>query len=138
MRVFDISRHCRNSRVSEANKPSRSYGFTLIEVLVALAIVAIALTAGVRATASLSNNAQRQSDVFLGQICAENQLNKVRMSTQMPNVGDSVETCEQAGRIYNVAISVRPTPNPNFRRVDAKVLDGNSPIVQVTTIVSRF
>ena len=32
-------------------------GFTLIEVLVALGIVAVALAAGVRATASLTRNA---------------------------------------------------------------------------------
>jgi general secretion pathway protein I len=35
--------------------------FTLIEVLVALGIVAIALVAGLQATAALTNNAQRQS-----------------------------------------------------------------------------
>ena len=40
-------------------------GFTLVEVLVALGIVAIALVAGLRASAALSNNGQRQSDVLL-------------------------------------------------------------------------
>ena len=35
-------------------------GFTLIEVLVALGIVAIALGAGIQATAALGRNAQRQ------------------------------------------------------------------------------
>eukprot|EP01041_Mallomonas_annulata_P022577 gene22577-42909_t len=37
-------------------------GFTLIEVLVALGIVAIALMAGLQATGALSNHAQRQVD----------------------------------------------------------------------------
>ena len=46
-------------------------GFTLVEVLVALAIVAIALMAGVQATASLTRYAQRQSDMVLAQLCAE-------------------------------------------------------------------
>ena len=49
-------------------------GFTLIEVLVALGIVAIALIAGTQATMALTRNAQRQSDVMLAQICAENEL----------------------------------------------------------------
>ena len=54
-------------------------GFTLIEVLVALGIVAIALTAGLKATASLTRNAQRQSDAVLAQLCAENELIKQRL-----------------------------------------------------------
>ena len=39
-------------------------GFTLIEVLVALGIVAIALMAGMQATGALTRNAQRQSDLL--------------------------------------------------------------------------
>ena len=73
-------------------------GFTLIEVLVALGIVSVALLAGMRATDSLVNNAQRLSDVLLGQICVENELIKVRLSKAMPNVGDSTFSCEQAGK----------------------------------------
>ena len=43
-------------------------GFTLIEVLVALAIVAIALMAGLQATTALARNAQRQSDILLAHL----------------------------------------------------------------------
>ncbi|MGH6628042.1 MAG: type II secretion system minor pseudopilin GspI [Burkholderiaceae bacterium] len=117
---------------------ARRAGFTLIEVLVALAIVAIALAAGLQATTALTNNALRQSDMLLAQICAENELVKVRLSKQMPSVGDSSQSCEQAGRGYNVAVSVRPTPNPSFRRVDAQVLDGTSPVLRLSTVVGRF
>jgi general secretion pathway protein I len=51
---------------------ARVRGFTLIEVLVALGIVAIALLAGTQATSALTRNAQRQTDMLLGQLCAEN------------------------------------------------------------------
>jgi len=68
---------------------ARSCGFTLIEVMVALGIVAIALTAGLQATTALTNNALRQSDVLLAHICAENELVKVRLAKQMPGVGES-------------------------------------------------
>ena len=112
-------------------------GFTLIEVLVALAIVAIALMAGLQATSALTRNAQRQSDVLLAHLCAENELVKVRLSKQMPSVGDSTQTCEQAGRSFEVAIRVRPTPNPVFRRVDAQVLSEGSSVLRISTIVGR-
>ncbi len=113
-------------------------GFTLIEVMVALAIVAIALTAGVQATSALTNNAMRQSDVLLAQLCAENELIKTRLSRQMPGVGDSDTNCEQANRIFQLHISVRPTPNPSFRRVDARVSNGDTPVLNLTTIVGRY
>lgn len=113
-------------------------GFTLVEVLVALGIVAIALTAGLQASAALTRHAQRQSDMLLAQICAENELVKLRLQKQMPGVGDSSVTCQQAGRSLTVALAVRPTPNPNFMRVDAKVLDGDSPIWRLTTVLGRY
>ena len=123
--------HCTPSPVT------RAAGFTLVEVLVALAIVAVALMAGLQASAALIRNAQRQSDILLAQLCAENELVKIRLAHQMPAIGDSSPSCEQAGRILTVALAVRPTPNPTFRRVDALVLDGSSPILRLSTIVGR-
>lgn len=117
---------------------SRFRGFTLIEVLVALAIVAIALAAGLQATSALTSNALRQSSVLLAHICAENELVKVRLSRQMPGIGDTSVSCEQAGRNFGVTVSVLPTPNPSFRRVDAQVFDGNSPVLRLSTIVGRL
>jgi general secretion pathway protein I len=116
----------------------RASGFTLIEVLVALGIVAIALVAGLQATAALTNNAQRQSDVLLAHVCAENELAKVRLSKQMPGVGDTDVPCEQAGHMFQVRVSVSPTPNPSFRRVDAQVLDGTYAVLRLSTVVGRF
>ncbi len=115
-----------------------SHGFTLVEVLVALGIVAIALMAGLQATAALTQHAQRQSDMVLAQLCAENELVKIRLLKQMPDVGDSSAACEQAGRSLSVALTVRPTPNPNFRRVDARVMDGDASIWRLTTVVGRY
>jgi general secretion pathway protein I len=113
-------------------------GFTLIEILVALAIVAIALTAGLQATSALTSNALRQTDVLLAHICAENELVKARLSRQMPDIGDSTLSCEQAGRSFPVTVSVLPTPNPSFRRVDAQVFDGSAPVLRLSTIVGRY
>lgn len=118
---------------------SVSGGFTLIEVLVALGIVALALAAGAQATMSLTRNAQRQSDMVLADLCAENELAKARLSRQMPAVGDSGSICVQAGASFNVTTSTVSTLNPNFRRIDVQVRDeGNAPILRISTVVGRF
>lgn len=113
-------------------------GFTLIEVLVALGIVAIALLAGLQATNALTTNATRQGDVLLAQMCAENELSHLRLSNQMPGVGDTDLACAQAGRMFNVRLSVRPTPNPSFRRIDAQVLEAGLPVLRLSTVIGRW
>lgn len=118
-------------------RPWAHAGFTLIEVMVALAIVAIALLAGMQATNALTHNAARQSNVLLAQICAENELSRLRLARQLPPIGDEAITCEQAGRQLTVRLAVRPTPNPNFRRVDAQVFADQFPVLRVTTVQGR-
>ena len=114
-------------------------GFTLIEVLIALGIVALALAAGSQATMSLTRNAQRQSDLLLADLCAENELAKARLARQMPAVGDSGSICVQAGVSFNVTTSTIATLNPNFRRVDVQVRDeADAPILRISTIVGRY
>ena len=113
-------------------------GFTLIEVLVALGIVAVTLVAGLRATMALSDNAQRQADGLVAQVCAENELIRLRLARQLPALGSTDFPCEQAGRVFVGRLAVAATPNPIFRRVDAQVRDGEHVVFRVATIVGNF
>ena len=118
---------------------ARAAGFTLIEVLVALAIVAIALGAGLRAAGVLSDNAQRLADVSAAQWCADNQLTALRLLHQLPGVGDADFSCDELGHTYRGQVQTRPTPNPNFRRVDAIVKDDNGrPLLTLSTVLGRY
>lgn len=117
--------------------PRASRGFTLIEVLVALGIVALALLAGLQATGALGRNAERQSLAMLGQICADNTLIRLRLLRQLPDIGTRQSECVQAGQSLQVELAVQGTPNPNFRRVDARVRQQGQLVLQVSTIMGR-
>ena len=113
-------------------------GFTLLEVLVALAVVAIALGAGLRAAGVLTDNAARLADVVSAQWCADNQLTNLRLSRSFPGVGETDFSCEQLGRSYPGKLITRTTPNPSFRRVDAQLRDAEGHILlTLSTVLGR-
>ena len=123
---------------SDLSRKPQSHGFTLIEVLVALSIVAITLAAGLRAAGAVTDNAQRLSEVTAAHWCADNQLAAVRLAKLFPGVGDSEFTCEQLGQTYAGTLRTQPTPNPNFRRVDALIRNAQGqPLLTLSTIVGR-
>ena len=113
-------------------------GFTLIEVLVALTIVAITLGAGIKAAGALTNNSQRLADASAAQWCADNQLTALRLANTTPPVGDSEFSCSQFGLSYPGRLVARPTPNPLFVRVDALMFTENGqPILTFSTVLRK-
>ena len=137
MRGADASVRFRHPALLRRRAVAR--GLTLVEVLVALAIVAITLSAGLKAAGALTDNAQRLGDVTAAQWCADNELTALKLSRQFPGVGDAQFSCEELGVVYAGTLVVRPTPNPNFRRVDARLEDGNGrPVLTLSTVLSRY
>lgn len=117
-------------------------GFTLVEIMVALSVVALTLSAGIQAAGALTRQAQRQSDQWLAQLCAENELARLRLSSEWPGIGESERPCEQGERALRVRLGVQATPNPNFRRIEARVDDpvaAERPVLlSVTTVLGRY
>lgn len=117
----------------------RLRGFTLVEVLVALSITAIALAAGLKAAGALTDNAQRLGDVTAAHWCADNALTALRLAKQFPGTGDSDFACNQLGRDYKGLLRTQGTPNPNFRRVDAVVMNEQGHVLAtLSTVLGRF
>ena len=70
-------------------------GFTLIEVLVALAIVAVALFAGLRAVGTMAQTNAELKLRLLAQIAAENRIAELRAARAFPGVGSRTVACPQ-------------------------------------------
>jgi len=113
----------------------REKGFTLIEVLVALFIVSLTLVSAFKASASLTQSAERQNSNFLAQLCVDNYLTGLRLSGLLPGTGLSEVNCPQNSQTLFLRISIDVTPNPSFRRVEAQVFSHEMPILKVTTVV---
>jgi general secretion pathway protein I len=117
----------------------RAGGFTLVEVLVAIGMVSVALVAGLSSSMMLTRYAERQTEVLLAQFCAQNALAALRLARQLPPSGDSLSSCEQAGRNLEVGLSVQSTANADFRRVRAQVRPGaDAPVLlQLDSVIGR-
>ena len=108
-------------------------------MLVALAIVAITLATGIKASGALLRNGQRLAEVSAAQWCADNELSAMKLTRQFPGVGDTEFACEQLGASYRGRLVVRPTLNPNFRRVEAFVADAEGqPVYSLATVQARY
>lgn len=100
---------------------SRKSGFTLIEVLVALAIIAIALLAALRSAGQTTRNMEALRARLLAGWVAENLLAEQRARADWPLPGIQQGTQYEARIEFIWRKEIIATPNRAFRRVDVFV-----------------
>ncbi|MFA6902468.1 MAG: type II secretion system minor pseudopilin GspI [Gallionellaceae bacterium] len=102
-------------------------GFTLLETLVALAILAIALAAVMRATGAGTNHAEAMRMRVLADWVAQNRLaqHAARGDFLPPGIQNGEET--QAGVRLLWKEDIGATPNPSFRRIEVSVYSPEDP-----------
>lgn len=99
----------------------RRRGFTLLEILVALAVIAIALAAIVGETVQRLGNAARLTDRTLAHWVAMNQVTAQQLSTSWPAVGVTTGSVELANREWFWSLKISATEDADVRRIDVEV-----------------
>jgi general secretion pathway protein I len=117
--------------------PRRARAFTLVEVLVALAVLSLALIAALRASSIGVANSGEIRDRLLAGWVAENRLAEHRARRDWVPVGVYQGDAVQGGKAFRWEEKVTSTQNPQFLRLEVRVFDKDRPEVALG-IMSGF
>jgi general secretion pathway protein I len=121
-------------RVRAEVRLRRGRGFTLLEVLIGLVVLALALLALSRTAASQINSFGAMRERSLAGWLAADVLAQTRLVTPFPPTGKSDGRRRFGGRDWRYDVVVQATPVPSVRRVDVHVYaadDANAPIAEL-------
>jgi general secretion pathway protein I len=118
----------------------KARGFTLVEILIAIAILAVALAATTRAAGLSTDSALQTRQRLLATWAAENRVAELRARLSFPDPGTTKFSVTQGGLALSVEETVTTTANPTMRKVDVAVSDArdtNRVLTRLTAYVAQ-
>ncbi len=117
----------------------RRGGFTLIEIMVALAIITIALGAIIESTTASNRNLQYLRDRSIASWVAGNELARVRARRLWGSRSNREGSVEMGGREWRWKMQIHKTDDPDMRRIDIQVFaEGDEPLAHITGFTGRL
>lgn len=101
-------------------------GFTLVEVLIALVVVALAMLALTRIAAIEIQNTDALRERSLAGWIAANAITETRLATAFPPTGIRDLRGRYANMDWRWRVDVKATPDERIRRIDVSVFLGES------------
>lgn len=117
---------------------NNQHGFTLVEVLVAVAILALSLGVFVTGGSRYADHARYIQDKSLALWVARNRLIEYRIAEHWPDTGRDDGRAEMGGREWAWESEIEESPDPAVRRAEVRVfriVDGepqSAPIARLT------
>lgn len=118
--------------------PNHQGGFSLIEVVIALAIIAIAMGALINSTSSATNNTLHMQEKTLAHWVAMNKMAELQLSGEWPSLGKKEGKAELGDREWEWITEVIGTELNEIRRVDIRVRRKGDPKDTSLELVSGF
>lgn len=118
---------------------SREAGFTLIEVLVALAIIAVAMSAAVRVAGLMTQSSGVLRDRSVALIAAQSRMAELRLEGRLP-VGMEAVDCDQGRLLLRCEQLISTAENGRLLKIGVQVFDRNQdapPLARLETLLSR-
>jgi general secretion pathway protein I len=103
---------------------NRERGFTLLEIMIALAVLAMGMAAIMMSASQTSNNLAYMKDKTLAHWVAMNKLTELQLDKNWPGVGVKTGDYEMANRDWHWEVKVSDTEDKDVRRVDLDVYSG--------------
>lgn len=119
--------------------PSPQAGFTLIEVLVALAIIAVAMSAAVRVAGLMTQSSGVLRDRSIAMIAAQSRMAELRLEGRLPMGVKAVE-CDQGRLLLRCEQVIEGVENGQLLKVGVQVFDRSQeapPLARIETLLSR-
>ena len=118
----------------------RAAGFTLVEILVALAILAIAVAAVVTAVSGNVSNAAYLRERTLAHWVAMNKVAELQVDGDWPSPGTKHGESLMAAQEWSWQVTVSTTDDADVRRLDVNVYadkDGNDTLATIVAYVGH-
>ena len=113
------------SHFNPASVVKRQYGFTLIEIIVALMVIAIALGAVINTTAGSLDMGSHIRNKTLALWVAENYVNELVIEQQWPDVGKQTDTIALDQHNWYLVADISPTANTSMRKIRISVFENS-------------
>jgi general secretion pathway protein I len=117
-----------------SSSPKNARAFTLVEVLIALAVLALALMAALRASSMSVTNSGEIRDRLLASWVAQNQLAEHRARRDWLPVGVYHGDAVEGGVGFRWEEKVTSTQNTQFLRVEVRVFARDKPDAALGTM----
>ena len=114
-------------------------GFTLIEVLVALTVIAVAMSAATRVAGLMTQSNERLRDRSFALLAAQNQIAELRLEGHL-SAGLKRFECDQGRLQLRCEQTIAPSPDRRLMRVTVLVSDHvreGPPLARVDTLLSQ-
>ena len=120
-------------------RPGRAAGFTLVEILVALLVLAIALAATARSLGAAVDTTAALRERALARWVAEDRLAELELKGEWPALDVKEGKTSMAGQEFVWRQETSATPVSRMRRIEMSVLlpGADAPLARLTGFVER-